>query len=416
MSFFFNPGDCPMENGSQRRCCSVGCPETNCPPVVHGHHCRTTFNHHQEAHCCLHYTAGKTLNMAARPARDQSPRGPARPALHLSPRGPARPALDLSPRGPARPALDLSPRGPARPALDLSPRGPARPALELSPRGSAKPAPDLSPRGPARPAPDLSSMGPTDPKPSMGNGVTRSKEPTLSEDRKHQLLLQKMELEIEKERLQQLLEQQEAKLLLKQQQLHQSRMDYNRSRPPPESPLLVTDDITRPSSGPIPVTNGFQYSHVNPSLAAITSPQPRKSSKKSSSSVISSNSEKMVAFGGSPKEDISRVHLPNGSSKGSRKYSTICPTAAGRQQEPFAIATSPVCRYETSLIDMLEAISPISAQRPPLQYREPYDFSILSPAPRVHPKSCKRPVTPSSRAPTEDPEESRMLEEIFFIC
>ncbi|XP_063555219.1 protein hinderin isoform X2 [Gorilla gorilla gorilla] len=49
----------------------------------------------------------------------------------------------------------------------------------------------------------------------------------ISEDRKQQLMLQKMELEIEKQRLQHLLAQQETKLLLKQQQLHQSRLDYN---------------------------------------------------------------------------------------------------------------------------------------------------------------------------------------------
>ncbi|KAG8521652.1 Protein hinderin [Galemys pyrenaicus] len=49
----------------------------------------------------------------------------------------------------------------------------------------------------------------------------------LSEDRRQQLMLQKLELEIEKERLQHLLAQQETKLLLKQQQLHQSRLDYN---------------------------------------------------------------------------------------------------------------------------------------------------------------------------------------------
>ena len=49
----------------------------------------------------------------------------------------------------------------------------------------------------------------------------------LSEDRRQQLMLQKMELEIEKERLQHLLAQQDTKLLLKQQHLHQSRLDYN---------------------------------------------------------------------------------------------------------------------------------------------------------------------------------------------
>ncbi|NXH16784.1 K1328 protein, partial [Bucco capensis] len=52
----------------------------------------------------------------------------------------------------------------------------------------------------------------------------------LYEERRQKLLLQKMELEIEKERLQHLLAKQEANLLLKQQQLHQSRTDYNRSR------------------------------------------------------------------------------------------------------------------------------------------------------------------------------------------
>ncbi|XP_009874572.1 PREDICTED: uncharacterized protein KIAA1328 homolog, partial [Apaloderma vittatum] len=52
----------------------------------------------------------------------------------------------------------------------------------------------------------------------------------LYEERRQKLLLQKMELEIEKERLQHLLAKQEAKLLLKQRQLQQSRMDYNRFR------------------------------------------------------------------------------------------------------------------------------------------------------------------------------------------
>lgn len=64
-----------------------------------------------------------------------------------------------------------------------------------------------------------------------GQGVLQPSETDfkkqLSEDRRQQLMLQKMELEIEKERLQHLLAQQETKLLLKQQQLHQSRLDYS---------------------------------------------------------------------------------------------------------------------------------------------------------------------------------------------
>uniref|UniRef100_A0ACB8ENZ3 Uncharacterized protein n=1 Tax=Sphaerodactylus townsendi TaxID=933632 RepID=A0ACB8ENZ3_9SAUR len=64
-----------------------------------------------------------------------------------------------------------------------------------------------------------------------GSPGSRSKEkrrdPRLSEGRRKQLLLQKMELEIEKERLQNLLAEKEAKLLLQQQQLCQSRLAYN---------------------------------------------------------------------------------------------------------------------------------------------------------------------------------------------
>ncbi|POI27647.1 hypothetical protein CIB84_008603 [Bambusicola thoracicus] len=66
---------------------------------------------------------------------------------------------------------------------------------------------------------------------SRGSGSKETEQAKrLSEERRQQLLLQKMELEIEKERLQNLLAKQEAKLLLKQQQLCQSRMDYNRFR------------------------------------------------------------------------------------------------------------------------------------------------------------------------------------------
>ncbi|XP_026548416.1 protein hinderin-like, partial [Notechis scutatus] len=50
----------------------------------------------------------------------------------------------------------------------------------------------------------------------------------FSEEKRKELLLQKMELEIEKERLQNLLAEQEAKLLQQQEQLRQSRRDYHR--------------------------------------------------------------------------------------------------------------------------------------------------------------------------------------------
>ncbi|NXO00249.1 K1328 protein, partial [Rhinopomastus cyanomelas] len=66
---------------------------------------------------------------------------------------------------------------------------------------------------------------------SVGSGRKETEEAKrLYEEGRQKLLLQKMELEIEKEQLQHLLAQQEANLLLKQQQLHQSHMDCNRFR------------------------------------------------------------------------------------------------------------------------------------------------------------------------------------------
>lgn len=48
------------------------------------------------------------------------------------------------------------------------------------------------------------------------------------EEKRHQLLLQKMQLETERERLQARLAEQEERLNRQNQQLHQSRLDYKR--------------------------------------------------------------------------------------------------------------------------------------------------------------------------------------------
>lgn len=48
------------------------------------------------------------------------------------------------------------------------------------------------------------------------------------EEKRHQLLLQKMQLEMERERLQARLDEQEERLSRQKQQLCQSRLDYSR--------------------------------------------------------------------------------------------------------------------------------------------------------------------------------------------
>ncbi|KAL8204167.1 UNVERIFIED_CONTAM: hypothetical protein K2H54_068453 [Gekko kuhli] len=111
-----------------------------------------------------------------------------------------------------------------------------------SPR--SPPGPHCGP-SPARPGPSLSSGLNS----SMGSGSKEEgRGKRLSEERRKQLLLQKMELEIEKERLQNLLAEKEAKLLLQQQQLYQSRLAYDRCKGhlPNSEDLLVDSVLMRP--------------------------------------------------------------------------------------------------------------------------------------------------------------------------
>ncbi|XP_041029548.1 protein hinderin isoform X2 [Carcharodon carcharias] len=73
-------------------------------------------------------------------------------------------------------------------------------------------------------------------------------------DQKQQLMCQKMELELEKERLQRLLAQQETLLLRKQQQLHESRLDYSRFKYhlSEAEEMTYSEDLTNKTRIPIP--------------------------------------------------------------------------------------------------------------------------------------------------------------------
>ncbi|NWV73741.1 K1328 protein, partial [Dasyornis broadbenti] len=123
----------------------------------------------------------------------------------------------------------------------------------------------------------------------------------LYEERRQKLLLQKMELEIEKEQLQHLLTKQEAKLLLKQQQLHQSRMDYNRIRGHvPGSEDVSIAEEREPGELAL-MMNGSSMGLSVPVLKhedyLLKTPPVSKSSRKPGSSRGSSSGKKMVGFG-----------------------------------------------------------------------------------------------------------------------
>nr|XP_048705741.1 protein hinderin isoform X2 [Caretta caretta] len=217
----------------------------------------------------------------------------------------------------------------------------------------------------------------------------------LSEERRQQLLLQKMELEVEKERLQHLLAKQEAKLLLKQQQLHKSRLDYNS----------------------FPVS---RYEDCLPKTPALG-----KACKTLGSSGGSSLGRRTVGFSADVEEGAMWMYgkketsrSRRGTASGSRKDAATSPVLTGSRKELVTTATSPIqhdtSRYEASLIELVEAMSPVAA--PGHHYGESYNWKKPH-APRNgsprKPAWCQAPR--GTRNEAEELEESRILEDIFFI-
>ncbi|XP_074135332.1 protein hinderin isoform X2 [Sminthopsis crassicaudata] len=215
----------------------------------------------------------------------------------------------------------------------------------------------------------------------------------MSIEKRNQLLLQKMELEIEKERLQHLLAQQETKLLLKQQQLHQSRLDYSR--------LLKSecdDYLLRASSS-------------------------SKGNKLLSPSEGNSTGKKTVGFQSTVEEDALWMYQKNDMSQsrrgavlGARKDATTSPIMPVNQKEFITTATSPfqhdTARYNTSLLDLVHSLSPSSAPRPrPSLSREAFAWNHRPV--QVGPR--KLAWTSRAYSLNEDLEENRILEDIFFI-
>ncbi|XP_028630706.1 protein hinderin-like [Grammomys surdaster] len=217
-------------------------------------------------------------------------------------------------------------------------------------------------------------------------------EKQLSEDRRQQLMLQKMELEIEKERLQHLLAQQETKLLLKQQQLHQSRLDYN---------CLLK-----------PKCDGWMRGTSSSFKKCPDSPNSGQNQREM----------KTVEFQSHVENGIQRTCQQNDTYRpqretatGIRKDASTSPMSTRSPKDPLTPASSSsqhkTSRYETSLLDLVQSLSPNSA--PKSQFhpsRAAGTWSILRPTPQ---KSTWKKL--GTRRSPEDLEENQILEDIFFI-
>ncbi|XP_043414577.1 protein hinderin isoform X4 [Prionailurus bengalensis] len=216
----------------------------------------------------------------------------------------------------------------------------------------------------------------------------------LSENRRQQLMLQKMELEIEKERLQHLLTQQETKLLLKQQQLHQSRLDYN---------CLLKSKYSDWLLGASSSIKKYQES--------TNSGENRREKK----TVGFQSQTEDNALWTCQKKDAYRPQ--RGTLAGIRKDASTSPMTTGSQKELVITTTSSLqhdtSRYETSLLDLVQSLSPKSAPKPqphPSREAGAWNHSTCRFSPR---KSIWNKVG-AGRTP-EDLEENQILEDIFFI-
>uniref|UniRef100_A0A8D0ZAG6 KIAA1328 n=1 Tax=Sus scrofa TaxID=9823 RepID=A0A8D0ZAG6_PIG len=251
----------------------------------------------------------------------------------------------------------------------------------------------------------------------------------LSEDRRQQLMLQKMELEIEKERLQHLLAQQETKLLLKQQQLHQSRLDYNWLRTQAEfksRELVAHKEITRPQE----LNLEMNESDSGPSLLKskcdgwMLGTSPSIKNYQDSTNNGENRREKTVGFQSHMEDDApwtcqkkDTCWPQRGTMAGVRKDASTSPMKTGSQKELVITTTSSLQhdtpRYETSLLDLVQSLSPKTAPKLPLRSSGEggswnHSTCRLSP-----PKSTWN--KPRAGRTPEDLEENQILEDIFFI-
>ncbi|XP_058841937.1 protein hinderin isoform X3 [Acipenser ruthenus] len=265
-------------------------------------------------------------------------------------------------------------------------------------------------QGSGRQVPEVSLTGPEPPPPAYVSEPQGSR--GLSDERRHRLMLQKLELEVERERLQALLAQQEEKLLRQQRQLSQSRLDYSRFQDAAGAEL-------EESIHGVPLREPGQWVYMNGSTTPALSLFPAQPESRLSATPVQEKSRAPPVQEDWEEEPRSVTEDLCSSRRDACTSPAFLPTATFPQPDPG---------YDASLIELLEALTPISKRSlhsPSHLQRSP----TLTPAPTlrgqlstVKPRpspSCRRsPRTHSSSLgyPLEELQESQILEEIFFIC
>ncbi|XP_069007587.1 protein hinderin isoform X2 [Embiotoca jacksoni] len=217
------------------------------------------------------------------------------------------------------------------------------------------------------------------------------------EEKRHQLLLQKMQLEMERERLHARLAEQEEMLNRQNQQLRQSRLDYSRFQQATEAEL----------------------SRSNPMKGC---PEPEGPSHQNLPSRVCEDAEAHPAGQSLHEKHSQTVHAPldNDNEPSRRDMATSPVKSPANPSKPTsvsAIQKTPEPRMDFSMVEILDIFSPATEQCKAATRRP--KTSQHRPALAV-PKSVGRtlltPAEPYSQSTQQDLEESQILEDIFFIC
>ncbi|XP_034547824.1 protein hinderin [Notolabrus celidotus] len=217
------------------------------------------------------------------------------------------------------------------------------------------------------------------------------------EEKRHQLLLQKMQLEMERERLQARLAEQEERLHRQNQQLHASRLDYSRFQQ-----AVKIDLCSSTSRNGDPEPAGPSHWDLPSSVCEEPEEPGRQSLHKKPSQPLDNGNEALKRS----KKDMSTSPITS-------------PTSTRKPTSVSAIQNTPEARLDFSVVELLDIFTPASApqlSKPSTRRPKTSQCMPALTAPKPVGRTLRTPVGPYPQPAQQDLEESRILEDIFFIC
>nr|XP_019941924.1 PREDICTED: protein hinderin [Paralichthys olivaceus] len=222
------------------------------------------------------------------------------------------------------------------------------------------------------------------------------------EEKRHQLLLQKMQLEIEREKLQARLEEQEERLNRQSQQLQQSRLDYSRFQQAAQAELSSSNTGTGD-----PQLEGPSRQDLPSSVRGDGEVHPAEQKLH----------EKCSQPTPAPVDNGVQTHEPPESSRRDMA-TTKFPASQSKPTSVSAIHKTPEARLDFSLVELLDIFSPVSApehNKPSTRRTKITQHIPTSATPKPMGRTLLTPARPHPQSTQQDLEESQILEDIFFI-